>query len=38
MRHGRKKLFSCEGIRLCLDYWSLKGHKVGNMRGTFREH
>eukprot|EP00959_Pyramimonas_sp_CCMP1952_P146078 3058747-Pyramimonas_sp.AAC.1 len=28
MRHGRKKVFSCEGIRLAVDYWTSKGHKV----------
>ena len=28
MAHGRKKCFSCKGIRLCIEYWEKKGFKV----------
>lgn len=28
MAHGKKKCFSCKGIRLCIEYWEKKGFKV----------
>lgn len=28
MRHGTKKVFSCEGIRITLQYWLDRGFKV----------
>lgn len=27
MSHGNKKLFSCRGIKLCVDWFRLRGHK-----------
>lgn len=28
MRHGQNKLFSSKGIKLCVEYWENRGHKV----------
>jgi hypothetical protein len=28
MKHGNRKLFSVEGIRIVLDYWASRGHRV----------
>ena len=28
MRHGMKKLFSVEGIRIVLDFWASRGHRA----------
>jgi hypothetical protein len=28
MRHGIKKVFSVEGIRIVLDFWASRGHRV----------
>jgi len=28
MRHGKKKVFSCIGVQLAIEYWQERGHKV----------